>query len=123
MCAPRARLVPLFFVGTSSNGFISNNYRLMASSLVKMGAADGEVNIDAFAFDIERVMERLGSMEAQVDTNAVIDEDTGRVSYGTSVNVDQEVSGVGRWIVKVDESGCTWGRRSSLVCGVGGRRW
>lgn len=56
-----------------------------------MGAADGEVNIDAFAFDIERVIEKLGSMEAQLDTSAVIDEGTGRVSYGTSVNVDQEV--------------------------------
>lgn len=63
----------------------------MASSLVKMGAADGEVNVDAFAFDIERVMEKLGSMDAELDTSAVIDEDTGRVSYGTSVNVDQEV--------------------------------
>ncbi|CAM9363395.1 unnamed protein product [Sphacelaria rigidula] len=73
-----------------SNGFVTNNYRLMAASLVKMGAADGEVNLDAFAFDIERVMERIGSMEAQLDTTAVIDEGTGRVSYGTSVNVDQE---------------------------------
>lgn len=63
----------------------------MASSLVEMGAADGEVNLDAFAFDIERVVRRLGSMEAEVDTTAVIDEQTGRVSYGTSVNVDQEV--------------------------------
>lgn len=63
----------------------------MASSLVKMGAADGEVDINAFAFDIEKVMDSLGSMEAQLDTSAVIDEDTGRVSYGTSVNVDQEV--------------------------------
>lgn len=75
-----------------SNGFITNDYRLMASSLVKMGAADGEVDINAFAFDIEKVMDSLGSMEAQLDTSAVIDEDTGRVSYGTSVNVDQEVS-------------------------------
>lgn len=66
----------------------------MAASLVKMGAADGEVNLDSFAFDIERVMERLGSMEAQLDTTAVIDEGTGRVSYGTSVNVDQEVGGL-----------------------------
>lgn len=56
-----------------------------------MGAADGEVNIDAFAFDIERVMERIGSMEAQLDATAIIDEATGRVTYGTSVNVDQEV--------------------------------
>lgn len=63
----------------------------MASSLVEMGAADGEVNLDAFAFDIERVVRRLGSMEAEVDTTAVIDEQTGRVSYGTSVNIDQEV--------------------------------
>lgn len=68
----------------------------MAASLVKMGAADGEVNVGAFAFDIERVVERIGSMEAKVDTTAVIDEGTGRVSYGTSVNVDQEV---GSWLV------------------------
>ncbi|CAN0503764.1 unnamed protein product [Ectocarpus sp. 12 AP-2014] len=73
-----------------SNGFITNNYRLMATSLVKMGAADGEVDTDAFAFDIEKVIDSLGSMEAQVDTSAVIDEDTGNVSYGTSVNFDQE---------------------------------
>ncbi|CAN0322157.1 unnamed protein product, partial [Ectocarpus sp. 12 AP-2014] len=73
-----------------SNGFITNNYRLMATSLVKMGAADGEVDTDAFAFDIEKVIDSLGSMQAQVDTSAVIDEDTGNVSYGTSVNFDQE---------------------------------
>ncbi|CAM9305705.1 unnamed protein product [Ascophyllum nodosum] len=73
-----------------SNGFIAKDYRLMASSLVEMGAADGEVKIDAFAFDIERVVDRLLSMEARVDTTAVIDEQTGRVSYGTSVDVDQE---------------------------------
>ncbi|CAM9854304.1 unnamed protein product [Scytosiphon promiscuus] len=76
-----------------SNGFITNDYRLMAASLVKMGAADGEVDINAFAFDIEKVMDSLGSMEAQLDTSAVIDEDTGRVSYGTSVNFDQEGGG------------------------------
>lgn len=74
-----------------SDGFVSNDYRLMAESLVKMGAADGEVNVDAFAFDIEKVIDKLGSMEAQVDTSAVIDEDTGRVTYGTAVNFDQEV--------------------------------
>ncbi|CAM9511939.1 unnamed protein product [Pylaiella littoralis] len=73
-----------------TNGFITNNYRLMASSLVKMGAADGEVDVNAFAFDIEKVMDSLGSVEARLDTSAVIEEDTGRVSYGTSVNVDQE---------------------------------
>lgn len=74
-----------------SNGFITNDYRVMASSLVKMGAADGEVDVNAFAFDIEKVMDSLGSMEAQLDTSAVIEEDTGRVSYGTTVNFDQEV--------------------------------
>lgn len=63
----------------------------MASSLVKMGAADGEVDVNAFAFDIEKVIDSLSSVEAQLDTSAVIDEDTGRVSYGTSVNFDQEV--------------------------------
>ena len=89
---------PTFFYVTCSNaahsnGFIAKDYRLMASSLVEMGAADGEVKIDAFAFDIERVVDRLLSMEARVDTTAVIDEQTGRVSYGTSVDVDQEVRG------------------------------
>ncbi|CAN0053358.1 unnamed protein product, partial [Laminaria digitata] len=74
-----------------SDGFVSNDYRLVAESLVKMGAADGEVNVDAFAFDIEKVIDKLASMEAQVDTSAVIDEDTGRVTYGTAVNFDQEV--------------------------------
>lgn len=74
-----------------SNGFITNDYRLMASSLVKMGAADGEVDVNAFAFDIEKVIDSLSSVEAQLDTSAVIDEDTGTVSYGTSVNFDQEV--------------------------------
>lgn len=79
------------FLSSGSNGFITNDYRLMASSLVKMGAADGEVDVNAFAFDIEKVIDSLGSVEAQLDTSAVIDEDTGKVSYGTSVNFDQEV--------------------------------
>eukprot|EP00904_Undaria_pinnatifida_P010315 jgi/Undpi1/6413/HiC_scaffold_20.g08894.m1 len=73
-----------------SDGFVSNDYRLIAESLVKMGAADGEVNVDTFAFDIEKVMDKLGSMEAQVDTSAVIDEATGQVTYGAAVNFDQE---------------------------------
>lgn len=74
-----------------SDGFVSQDYRLMAESLVTMGAADGEVNLDSFASDIERVIDRLGSMEAELDANAVIDERTGRVMYDASVNFDQEV--------------------------------
>ena len=108
-----------------SNGFITNDYRLMASSLVKMGAADGEVDVNAFAFDIEKVIDSLSSVEAQLDTSAVIDEDTGRVSYGTSVNFDQEV----RWR-KLPYTKCTsrfWcsdadsARRLKSVCFRGGR--
>lgn len=69
---------------------MSRDYRLMAASLVKMGAADGEVNLDSFALDIERVIQGLGSMEAQLDASAIIDE-TGTVSYDASINLDQEV--------------------------------
>lgn len=107
-----------------SNGFITNDYRLMASSLVKMGAADGEVDVNAFAFDIEKVIDSLSSVEAQLDTSAVIDEDTGRVSYGTSVNFDQEV----RWR-ELPNTKCTsrfWcsaadsARRLKSVCFRGG---
>lgn len=96
------RTVPFLVVGRvgiadplparlSSDGFVLQDYRLMAESLVRMGAADGEVDLQSFAGDIERVIERLGSMEAQLDTTAVIDESTGTVTVGSSVNFDQEV--------------------------------
>lgn len=64
---------------------------MVAKSLVRMGAADGEVDIGAFAVDIGRVLERFESMEEELANNAVIEEETGQVTYRTSVNTDQQV--------------------------------
>ncbi|CAN0106396.1 unnamed protein product, partial [Discosporangium mesarthrocarpum] len=73
-----------------SNGLISGDYRAMATALVSMGAADGEVDVDSFGQDIGRLFERLRSMDAKLDVGTTIDAETGRVVYGTTVAIDQE---------------------------------
>lgn len=72
-----------------SKGFVTGDFVLMADSLVKMGAADGEVDIDRFAGDIQMIFQRLARMESDVSFSTT-SSSSGRVGVATTVNIDQE---------------------------------
>jgi aarF domain-containing kinase len=60
-------------VSELSTALALGDYREMAQALCNMGAADEEVDLDSFASDIEKVMQNLGSVQADVTVAAMND--------------------------------------------------
>ena len=60
-------------VNELSTALAVGDYKEMAQALCNMGAADEEVDIDAFAIDLEKVMQNLGSVQTDVTVAAMND--------------------------------------------------
>ncbi|CAM9685041.1 unnamed protein product [Chrysoparadoxa australica] len=72
-----------------SDGFINSDFQAMAAALVQMGAADGDVDINAFAHDLQQIFLRLRNLDSDVTVTS-LDGPDGRVGFGTQVDFNQE---------------------------------
>merc|ERR1711871_149507 len=50
------------------------DYRAVAQAMVKIGAADDDVDIDKFAADLQKVIDKMNTMTVQVDADGNVDQ-------------------------------------------------
>ncbi|KAF9595885.1 hypothetical protein IFM89_005371 [Coptis chinensis] len=69
--------------------FSSEDYELMASSLVEMGATDGNVDAKAFARDLEKVFSSIQNLDTEIIIAAAGGSNTNATTVAANVVVDE----------------------------------